>query len=864
MSARLVINGIDADIDSSIPFPISYSIADLRNPESRKRSGSKTIKLPGTRTNRKMFMNFYQIDSDSVTDLDTFSFDTTSRIEAQYYYNDIKLFDGLIRLMDVDINNGNISFNCVMFSDMINIFKQLGDLKVSELGWEEYNHTLNKTDIRNSWDTSVKVNGVDTSNFVGGNPQGFGYCYAMVDWGFNDASQKKFRTNHFIPSVYVKEAFEKCFELSGVTVDSDFMSGGAGSFLFRKLLLSYEGGAPPRLSQSLIDSLEVNASIQPNNRSYDETKTSENDSILFTPSLSAKFNSDNSTVTETLDDTNQFDTTLAEITIFKPSVVRLSMAWKLKLVASLSNYTDFNWGLSDIDIQNNLVIRKNGSVVVNSQFKSLLSGAVNTDLVSNKNFNKSVNLNVSSGDVISFSIESNKQNQKTFSADKIGSSNTVDLSYDWEFTNPFTIDMDVLDSIYEDGQTVEISRFVPNIKCTDFLKGIFTMFNLFMSDVADDNTILIEPLNEYFSSTDEFDDWTEIIDYSKPQKITPVTSLIDANKYKFEFAKDTDFLSETYFKSYGLRYGDYEYNTGNDLSSKTKSFKLPFAVTIPDEVSSNFIVPRIVKLNSSGVIEPHKGKPRIFVYNGLYSSNWKFQNSNGTGNSNETEYPQVSHLEDIDSPISDLLWTYPKFVYFNTTSYTTNNLFQYYEKDLKEKSGANAKMIELFVRLRSTDILNLDFRKLKMINGSLFKLNSIKDFDQQKDETVKVELLKVLEAKSSGGNSGGTDPIDPPSEIQASQGFWVEQPLTDSIDGLTDIATSEVLLTDNDSVNSTLTLPEPIKNQKVTIKKISPNNTPLFIIGNSGEEIDGLTTLKLTLKYESRTLIADGTNWFII
>jgi hypothetical protein len=42
------------------------------------------------------------------------------------------------------------------------------------------------------------------------------------------------------------------------------------------------------------------------------------------------------------------------------------------------------------------------------------------------------------------------------------------------------------------------------------------------------------------------------------------------------------------------------------------------------------------------------------------------------------------------------------------------------------------------------DIHDLDFAKLKMIDGILYRLNAVKDFDSDAYGTTQVELLKYL------------------------------------------------------------------------------------------------------------------------
>ena len=61
MSNLLYINNEIVDLSEEVTIPISYSIADFKNPESRKRSVSKTIKLVGTQKNKRIFSSAYNL-----------------------------------------------------------------------------------------------------------------------------------------------------------------------------------------------------------------------------------------------------------------------------------------------------------------------------------------------------------------------------------------------------------------------------------------------------------------------------------------------------------------------------------------------------------------------------------------------------------------------------------------------------------------------------------------------------------------------------------------------------------------------------------------------------------------------------------
>ena len=55
MRTRILLNGYDVDLIDEISMPLNFAIADIRNPEKRNTSFSKTLTIPGTSVNNDLF-----------------------------------------------------------------------------------------------------------------------------------------------------------------------------------------------------------------------------------------------------------------------------------------------------------------------------------------------------------------------------------------------------------------------------------------------------------------------------------------------------------------------------------------------------------------------------------------------------------------------------------------------------------------------------------------------------------------------------------------------------------------------------------------------------------------------------------------
>jgi len=217
MNSRLVVNGYEIDLSESIAVPLNLSITDIKEPEKRKRSFSKTLTLEGTSNNMAFFIAAYSLDI-SIEESTNIQFTPNLRYDCEFFKNDLLVFRGKFKLNEVKILNGNYTFDCNLLSDAVDIFAKLKDKKLNELNWSEYDHLLTRTNVINSWSEGIKLNGVDNRNFGadsrGYQPKSYGYIYPLVDYGYNMVgnSPLNFRINQLYPFIYVKEAVKKTLD----------------------------------------------------------------------------------------------------------------------------------------------------------------------------------------------------------------------------------------------------------------------------------------------------------------------------------------------------------------------------------------------------------------------------------------------------------------------------------------------------------------------------------------------------------------------------------------------------------------------------------------------------------------------------
>jgi hypothetical protein len=112
-----------------------------------------------------------------------------------------------------------------------------------------------------------------------------------------------------------------------------------------------------------------------------------------------------------------------------------------------------------------------------------------------------------------------------------------------------------------------------------------------------------------------------------------------------------------------------------------------------------------------------------------------------------TTYGYAGHLDDPDAPNADLNFGVPEELFFElATEYPTANLFNaYWSEYVAEITDKDSKLLSAFIYLKLRDIYTLDFSKLIYIDGALWRLNNIQDYNPTDTDVTKAEFLKVIE-----------------------------------------------------------------------------------------------------------------------
>lgn len=158
---------INLDLYDDVAIPLNYTIVDVREPDKRKTNFSKTIRLPGTKNNNRIFNHVYEISGSS-------KFNPNLRTEVIILQNGVQVMRGNMQLKNiVRFNNDDLEYEVIITGDFTSLFADIGITKLSDLDFSEYNHFWTKSNIQNSWNNNIQRNGQLYSNKTFGDQKFF-------------------------------------------------------------------------------------------------------------------------------------------------------------------------------------------------------------------------------------------------------------------------------------------------------------------------------------------------------------------------------------------------------------------------------------------------------------------------------------------------------------------------------------------------------------------------------------------------------------------------------------------------------------------------------------------------------------------
>jgi hypothetical protein len=694
MSARLFVEGYEVDTLGDIDVDFTYSVADISDIERRNTSYSKTIILPSTSKNQKLFGNIFDISvSNDYYDTDPnilVNFNPAKQAKAQIFLDNVKIFDGVLRMSKINNNKGGITYEVNMFGRLRDILDELGDKTLAELNFDDYDHTWNNNNIAQSWNRTEWTDG------------GMNYVYPLVDYGYSVDSISYPLTN-FKPAVFVREILKRIFEAAGFEIVAPFFN----TQYFKKLIMVTGEKTVTKQSSTLLNQRGYfNEDDVTNQDTYSHT-------MYFSDIQHEGFTISNSGSKFTWNRAQTLNTGLT----FKCSFFFLALQGGTR--------TDWTVHLkkngSDID-------SRNRSIRFSMQYQTF-----------NWDVEFSTALDLVQGDY--FEIELTGSLQESGFMPGIQTKAVIVDGGEFKIGNTVPVAVELTE-----GDTMKIVYNMPkSMKQRDFLKSIISMHNLYVTqDKLRTNVLEIIPYTLFYRAfKNEALDWTDKLDMSSDVTITPLSDL-SAKEYRLAFDDDSDYWSQQYKTKFNEGYGEKRQLIDNDFVLDTKTIKVVFAPPVMREEITGRVMIHMYKVEN-GVKVKDNFKPRLAYWKPEVPCPTLWTMTYQAGFSQYSAYPYAGHLNDPVDPVNDLLFGTPREVYFSISVYPGANLYgAYYDTLISAIGDKDSRLLQGSFYLTPEDIMELDFRKIIKVGNHYYQLQKVDKYNPIANTLSYVSLFKIL------------------------------------------------------------------------------------------------------------------------
>ena len=231
-------------------IPLTLSIDDFKKVTEKVQSYSKAFKLPATKRNNKIFDNLFEVTR---TVQDGYSFNPYIKTRCRIKEDGFVLFEGYLRLIDIQDKGGEISYNINLYSEAVALADVLSDRTFDNIDFTELDHIYNLTNIENSWDGELElVLPLEADSFAGDENDTTTDVlkYPFCDWnhqfiphddngGPDDGHPELLNLQSaFRPFIKVKYLIDKIISATPFQITSDFFD----SYDFNQLYMDFNWG----------------------------------------------------------------------------------------------------------------------------------------------------------------------------------------------------------------------------------------------------------------------------------------------------------------------------------------------------------------------------------------------------------------------------------------------------------------------------------------------------------------------------------------------------------------------------------------------------------------------------------------------
>ncbi len=280
-----------------------------------------------------------------------------------------------------------------------------------------------------------------------------------------------------------------------------------------------------------------------------------------------------------------------------------------------------------------------------------------------------------------------------------------------------------------DEDVLSINNIMPKMKIFDFLKNIFTAFNL--TAYKEGDTIIVLPLDDYYNAGNVYD-ITKYVDTTKSK----VSKLLQFKNMKFDFKSKKSYLVQYSEELQGNIFSEESYGNdafdGKDYKIEVDFEKMMYERLSDEETGDLTDIQQGAMLDKK--FEPTIGQPLLFYPIWTETSDpIKFDNLDGSTTDLIRYYRPSNSIVNLVTGFASQTFNFgiEADEYTGqggiTTQDTSNDLFsKYYRNYVANLFSRNARKTNVSAYLPLNVILNYRLNDIFIIGTTEYRINSIK------------------------------------------------------------------------------------------------------------------------------------------
>jgi hypothetical protein len=733
---RIFIEGTEVDITSELSQQVTFAIDDIRKIEAKATTYSKTIVLPGTANNNRIFGNVYELTrSNDISSggLNSFyDFDASRSASARLEINGLLIMKGVARLLSIRREGEALEYEIALFGELGGFISEIGTRKIEELDFSAYDHAWTEANIRATWPDTAATAAVNSFSgpFSSANynpPIDFitielpgqvsfiraGEEFEITGSATNDGIYIAYdviyksisNTTDIIVQIYLGQPFTP--EGSGATLtkaqswgtgyvyplidygvaqpgtfplDHDFRHFRPALFV-REYMVKIMEEAGFTWESNFFDTPLFRRLVVPNNDAVLEKRgttqyvNAENDSIGFSQAFPVYPGGGY----------NTSNNTPGGITVASP------IDWT-NIITAVS------FSFNVIGTASNGLIRYGGASSASIKISVLI------DVYAVVPFGASVKFQImrkrSNTNSILFESETIQQwgGRYTYTLEAKTTAQPGDdffiqlVAYLRESRTPpspvtinsnglisrVTIDQDPPGWVqYGYGDAIEVNKTIPkNVYQRDFFISVVKMFNLMITeDTMRDKHLKLTPYIDFFNPDPAtYIEWSYKVARDRPWVIKPMSEA-NARLYDFKYKEDNDYFNETYKKKWNEIYGNKTFDNRLEFSKDRANVELIFSPSVlVGYQDEDKIFPAIYKFDTNANKKTPQGHNIRIMQLRYYSeiTEWAMYNDDTPLTGALTDYLYCGHFDNPEEPLIDINWGVTRELFYNLP--TTGNL----------------------------------------------------------------------------------------------------------------------------------------------------------------------------------------------